>query len=274
MYKKPSGYNPDQLRYAIEFAKGKLNANDYLKLRKKSDWKWYEMAELVKQPIIFQMFLNRLPFNYRLKALKEVHDLKNHEIREMRKKEGFSGQVDNYLSGNFQIQYEVSQYLYELAIILDIPIEVLIYENPLDQSVNPNSFTEYKKSNQKKSLQDIKKLILQKPLKRNINGFCVKEGNSFFDMEYYVRVDQRIEFFSFEIFVPSKVAITSSFIDKYDQLLEGKAKYIFYSSALLRDEFKVYYFGCYDDNQNDHFYMQSLIPEIKERYNAKEIYPI
>jgi hypothetical protein len=274
MYKKPSNFKQQQLIYAIEFAKGKMTVEEYLKLRLKDNWKWYEMTELVKEPFLFQMFLNRLQYNYRPKVLKEVQGLKNHEIRGMRGKYGFSGQVDNYLKGDFQINYEISLYLYELAIIFDVPIEMLMYESPLDQYVNLNSFSEYKKLNRYNNLQGIKKLTLERPNIRNIIGFIVKEGTSYFDFEYYARIDRRVEFFSFEIFVPSIVALNKEFIDKFLGLLDGKVKNIFYSKALLRDVYKVFFIGCYDQNPYHLEIMDSLLPEIKERYNAIDINPV
>jgi transcriptional regulator with XRE-family HTH domain len=270
MERKPPGYNPDQLRYMKNFAIGKLNTEEFLKRRKKKFGKWPEMIDLIKEPYFFSLFLNRLPRELRPKALRDAHDLTNEYLKNMIND---TGQIDKILKGNFSVDGSIS-FLYQMAIIFDTPIDYLILENPLYQNADPNKFTEYNKINNEKKLSKVINNLILRPNQRYIEGYLIPEENSLLKRNTVVRIDKRVEFFSFEIFLPSLSYVNDIFLQHIHQLLYKHIKYILLSQGLMRDIPKISLIGLYDDNTIHASYLESTITELKARTNAQIIYPV
>lgn len=270
MYKKPSGFNSDQFKYMIEFARGEIGKEEFLKLSDKGNKKWVEMAELVKNPYLCKLFINKLPFTLRPRALKEIHNLTNKEIRDMRKDKGFSGQVDQYIAGNFT-NNSVSNYLNELAVIFDIPVEYFIVDDPY---VERNSFTEYFKLNNRSTLKEVIADLKIRPTGRFIKGYLITSNGILFDRQDIVRIDKKVEYFTLEIFLPSLSFLSENFLDRMKKLLPHQLKYILLPRTLLRDQDKVHFIGIYDNNPYHISYLENNIEEIIQRASAQQIHPV
>jgi hypothetical protein len=274
MYNKPD-ISKKQIKYAIDFVKGNINEDEYIKEAIVKNRRMYEMIEIVKDKHFFNQYISKVPYFVRPRALKEVHGLSNLMIRNMRDTEGFKGTIDNIMIGNFQINSIKAASFYDLAIILDVPYEYLSAEHPIMDRVNPNSFFEYVKVKNSKTLKAVLEDVIQRPKEeRNIKGYILRNEYSTFNSPEYIRTDKRTQFFSLEFFVGSIAQIDDNAIENIINMLpEDRVHCVLLSKALLRDVWKVSFLGLYDNNDIHKEYLEKLLPELKERFDAKEIYP-
>lgn len=275
MFNKQKGYDEDHLRRAIQLSQNKIDPDEYLRIRlKEKKSRWFEMKKLVKDFNLFTLYINALPYNYRPKALKEVHGLTNIEIRNMRESEGFSGSLDNYLSGRFSID-NTSRYLFELAIILDVPIDFLQLEAPIEQSASINSFSEYKKVNNIIYEENIYDELSNRPMQRFIKGFMLVSNKSISTYRKHIRIDKRIEYYTFEVFCETYIEALQIECNYLLKLLPGSVRYVLWSRPLLRwDFYKVSFYGIYDDHSEHLITLEEKIKELINENNAQALYSL
>jgi hypothetical protein len=272
MAEQKSGTNPKYLKYAKEFAKGILKGEKYLETCIKKNRKMVEMRDLAKDPYLFHLYISKAPYYVRPRAIKEVHNLSNKSIRNMRNKAGFQGTIDNIMRMEFNI-YSVSTHFHELAIILDTPIDYLTLENPISQQGDPNSFYEYLKVNNISTFDQITTEVIERPIERFIDGYCVVGSSKLFKHYEFIRIDKHVEFFSLELFFPSLIFFNDVLIQEILNKLGSHVHTIFLSKAFLRDVYKISVIGLYDDNQIHKEFLESSLSEIAKRLNAIAIYP-
>jgi DNA-binding protein Fis len=272
-------FDPEYFKLAIALSLGEIEFEKYKKERHlKTRTKLKEIKELATtRPFLYNNYLNNLPHEYRMKAIKEVHDLTNDIIRYMRpwknfEQKHFSGQVNKYLSGNYDVKNGNSFYLYALAIILDTPTEYFIYDNIDSEKVNLNTFTEYLNAASVSSYREIVINTMERPLFRMIQGYKVVNKTTLYELIDFVRLDKRVEFFSFEIYIQKRNIINRELVDSIRSFFDGTIKYIFLSNPLLRDAYKLSFYGVYDQKKEHLMELDSYIRNIKRCKLNEEIY--
>lgn len=256
--KQNTNFDPYYLNLAIKLGKGSIKTEKYEEERKiATRTKLKEIKELaVIEPYIYQNYLYNLPYRYRMKAIKEVHDLSNEIIRHMgsrKDKKHFSGNVNKFLSGDYDVTNGYSFYLYALAIILDAPVEYFFYDDINSNKINLNNFSEYLiAATDVLSFQEIINNTIERPIFRKITGYTVINKASIYEVIDFVRLDKRVEFFSFEIFIQKRNLITGDLVETILKIFRGNIKYTFLSNPLLRDAYKLSFFGIYEKG-SEHF---------------------
>lgn len=262
-----SEFDPYYYEIAIKLALGEISKEEYEEKRDvTSREKWKEVKELaIKKPFLFLMFIKNLRFNYRLKAIKEIHSITSDIVKKMwsnnNHHRNITGGIDKFFSGKYSVNVGISMYLFELSIILDTPVEYFLTDNILE--TNPSFFTEYSFADKTKSINDIINFTLERPENRIIAGFQIVPKSSLFEKREFIRVDKRVEFFIFEIYVTDRKVIDKNFVTSIERKFNGEIRYIFLSSPLLRDSYKICFFGLYEDSVNDLQKLQEFIIDFK-----------
>lgn len=270
---EPQGFTIDLIRVIKQFANGSLTREEFYNKHKIKDReKWEEMKFIVRDMFLFNSFIMKLPIGSRFKALKEVQGLTEKEIKLM----DFSSGIQRYFKDDLEEEINTSFFYYELAILFDVPVEFLMFDNPIERNVDINSFYEYKKTcREVVDMKNVCKETLNSPRHRIIKGYRVDNSNLFLSRinsrELIVRVDKQVNFFSFEIFINSYLAFDNHMLKKLNELLDSKVSHIYYSDALLRDVYKLTLFGTYRNSQREKFELNEYLKEFKLRYRSKEV---
>ncbi|WP_424474914.1 hypothetical protein [Oceanobacillus kimchii] len=273
-----SKVDPYHLNNAIELANGKINFEEYSNRREiYSKVKLYEVKELLLiNTLLYQQYLLKLPFNLRPKAIKEIHDLTNVQIRFMGpeingQETRFSGQMDDYLAGNYNSDSSVGKDFYRLCIILDTPLDYLKIQNPL--SSNVNNLSEYLYAAERKNLKDIL-LNLTRPNTRIIRGYVINEAlNDTIYLNTEIRVDRKVEYYCVEIFLYTLNSIdVPKLVYLMNELLIN-VKYVLVSNTLLRDRYKLLFFGTYDNYPLHENELKTHLNKLQHVKYLTQIYP-
>ena len=262
-----SEFDPYYYEIAIKLALGEISKEEYEEKRDvTSRAKWKEVKELaIKEPSLFLMYIKNLRFNYRVKAIKEIHSITSDIVKKMWKNSidhrNITGGVDIFFSGKYSVDVGLSMYLFDLSIILDTPVEYFLTDNIF--GTNPDSFTEYSFADKTKSIHDIINFTIERPENRIIAGFQIVPKSFLFEKSEFIRVDKRLEFFIFEIYVTDRKVIDKNFVTSIEKKFNGSIRYVFLSNPLLRNSYKICFLGSYEDSISDLQKLQEFIVDFK-----------
>jgi hypothetical protein len=272
----------NQLNLVKLFVQGELTEEDYFEKRRKfgHQTKWKEMKFVAKDLSLWYSFLLKLKAHQRLKALIEVQELTRAQVRLMATNISGGG-VDVYFSERKENTRGITNSQLELAIIMDTPAELLIYDGDKNHYLTPhkNSFMEYIVIAELTNLQKLASFTLNEPENRIIRGYRLDNTSGVINSvhnEVMVRVDKRKKFFALQFyFDTSSSQIDFSLINSLVNIhWSNQIKNILIGKAHLRCSYVLTLFGTYIGNSElPDGYLQ-YVKDFKEIHKAAEIkYP-
>ncbi len=186
----------------------KITENEYLKKREVlgKNYKWTEMKEIVRYSHIWNLFILKLHRQDRLKAFIEIQGLDRAELRNIMNR---GGRIDDYFKLSDPNERGISNILFELAIVMDVPVEYLLFDKDENKYLTPhqNTFFEYKRKAEVCNIDSLCEKVLEKPTKRIIQGFRIENKDIPFlnvrEHEIYARLDRRLDYFYLQFYLNS-----------------------------------------------------------------------
>ncbi|MFJ5792690.1 hypothetical protein ACIP9G_21755 [Lysinibacillus sp. NPDC093197] len=243
----------DNLKLIRKLIKGELSFGEYLRKRGLSKYDNLKELKFVvnDNPNFLDEILSIISIGLRCRAMKGIFNLIDDEIALFI--DFSSSQLSHFIRKNMANNKESKllserstslEMIYDLAIILDLPLRYLV--NTSTEYEMTNSFAEYKtpKITKKNLYVLIEEILFEMKLKSRLNRriFGVKIINEFFNAgnsKYlYARVDIREKFFTIEIHLENKANVNYPELIKLEKSIKMKNE-IFIRNAFLRQNQKL-----------------------------------